>query len=304
MVATQTKTRAQVERTKLQPVTGDEPHPLKAGTPIEALTVKPDPETETVKVVEGPNGRTRENFYLKMVEEKSEMADGKIALNQMFNQRLAEAFDTYAKADALNLEAAEIASDASKAIILNASKRIASKQDAVLGKKEISGFLCNIFGAKEKGGKGKVSPTDKDASATPHGNGEVIRKRIARLIDAHSFLSGAEVTSFFEPMEGQSDIIKDIVDRVYEADPAKNPLSIFSAYDMIGKAVKEAQDAAIPMHLNYKRIAKLSGDIAQHINDVVEAQVIDANLRAAYVALFEQVEAMGQAIEALEQEAA
>lgn len=159
------------------------------------------------------------------------------------------------------------------------------RAQGLFSNEQITAVLGDKFGYKEKGeGADKTRPVPaghKDASKTPFGEGEAIRKRVVRAVDAHRFVmsDGEDATSFFEGMNVET--IKGVLADI------DGGLSIYSAYDdftAIRKAGNPTLDAAFRPETIEKQAKRLTE------SDMAEGLRNNPLLIIAYKGLMEQIE--------------
>jgi hypothetical protein len=120
---------------------------------------------------------------------------------------------------------------------------------------------------------------DPDASKTPFGQGEAIRKRVVRAVQAHEYVTDADASKVLRRLaEGE---VQDVLNRV-----RNNQLSIWSAYDMMGEIKRENVTRPNPAH-DPKAVAKFVTALQEPA--FIDAFVANADLQDAYLALHDMI---------------
>lgn len=186
----------------------------------------------------------------------------KVQLLQDATDALVEANEIYQKAGAATQEGNDKAAVGALALYKAEAEGITSKA-------ETSEILGKVFGFK-------VSATTGKTSKTPDGQGEAIRKRVVRAVNAFQHVTGNEPVEYFKAVERDS--LRAVIERVEDGS-----LSIWSAYDEMGKLVNEARDENQPLHLSPEKLAKLINKLTDTDTAVVVAK--SEGLQHAYAAL-------------------
>lgn len=200
----------------------------------------------------------RKSFINERTHAISQMAAEKHAIMGDVRQKLAEAADAYKQGLDVNGEAQAIADNA-------AGRLYKGRTAGVISADELSAILGDVFGYKLK--------TDGKPGKTPDGQGEAIRKRIVRAVQAFEHVNGRDGGAFFADLpkdasdeDGQT--IQDVLDRISEGET-----SLFTAYDRFAAIKKASQEARIPMAFDPKKIAAITESLsnvttaAQHLID-------------------------------------
>jgi len=197
-------------------------------------------------------------------------AEQKLTLLGTVRQQLAEVADAAREAEALQLQNAagdtlnrttELAAKA--AIVLYQGQR-----DGTLSKDEVNAALLDAFGAKPK--------ADGNPGKTPKGAGEAIRKRVVRMIDAHDYVANGNVSAFTKGLPK-----KEVEQLVSSVD--SGGLSIWSAYDGLGKLRSKTKGETVHPAFDPKRVAALVEALGQ--DGAPNAIGDNAGLQAAHIAL-------------------
>lgn len=212
---------------------------------------------------------------------QAEIADkAKASMTTMQNvgQLLAQVADLENEGKGITREAKELAAKAALSLYRGRTSGLFSNE-------QITAVLGDKFGYKEKGeGADKSKPVmagHPNASKTPFGEGEAIRKRVVRATDAFRFVvsSGEDATSFFEGLDVEA--VKTVLDDIEAG------RSIYSAYDDLTNVRKNGNPTvAAPFNVQtiMKQTARLTeGDVADKLRE-------NPDLILAYVALKEQIE--------------
>lgn len=170
------------------------------------------------------------NAALIRNERVSKAYEQKAQLVGAARQKLAEAADMAAQGGEAETQATQTASEA-------AGMLYQGRIEGVITDDEITNYLGDAFGYREKGNaSNRVDPGHRDASKTPFGLGEVIRKRLVRSVKATDFVrsNGEEVpTAFFEPLD-----VSDVAPLINELRDGKR--TIWSVYNELGELKKKA----------------------------------------------------------------
>lgn len=209
------------------------------------------------------------------VNERLEALQNKAILRDEAKSALADAKSALDEINSIQLVGDDKAKDA-KERLQNASGKAAfslfrMEATGVASKEETSALLGETFGFKMTG-NGKVSKT-------PDGEGEAIRKRVVRAVDAYRFVHTGQATSFFAPLAGHSDAVESVAE--YVSGMMEGSYSLFTVYNNLQDMVKEYREKPEPLHLNADRLRK---DMIQRLADldVVHRLATDETLRNAY----------------------
>lgn len=224
----------------------------------------PVPATETEAqakaTVEANKNKTAKPLVRIVVRDTAKEAAEKLALLGSVRQRLAEAADAFREIGEEAQGATEIAADA-------AFRLYQAQRDGLLSKEEVSAVLGDAFGYKPK--------QDGTPGKTPAGKGEDIRKRVVRLHAATRYANAGEADAFHKGMD--TGAVASIV-----ASMESGNLSIWSAYDSLGKLKAEGRETVAPA-FNPKAVAAMAEKLAA--NGAVDAIGENAALQAAHMAL-------------------
>jgi hypothetical protein len=204
-------------------------------------------------------------------------------------QRLAEAADLFNEGGGKEREG--------RAIVDKASTELyTARANGVLSADELSSLLGDTFGWKAKKGPkdAPVKGGDPDASKTPFGYGEAVRKRVVRAVQAHEYVTGADTSRFFEGLP--TDKVSDLLQQV-----ETGTLSLWTAYDYMGNIKSEAATRINPA-FDPKAVAKL----VEALREPGAAQKFLANsaLQDAYLAMHDMIIELDREAAALKREAA
>jgi hypothetical protein len=138
---------------------------------------------------------------------------------------------------------------------------------------QVTEILGRKFGAKKKGeSKTRVNwASGKDASTTPYGMGETIRKRVVRAVRAAEFVrsNGTEGVAFFDTLS-----VEDVSPIVEAAD--KGELPLFTLYDKLAELKTAANEGTRPvMAFDPARVVKMTDKLRENIS--VTLQTIGGN---------------------------
>lgn len=228
---------------------------------------EPQTETETAALEQASNVSNlkirgkgeRLSLIDNVAREANEVIAEKMRTLGQVRQSLAEASDLFSQGAKEEVKAKEVAAHAGL-------KLYQAQAFGILSKDEVSATLGDIFGWKEK--------KDGSPSKTPEGQGEAIRKRVVRLVQARDYVVEGEGGTFF------SDLPEDEVSQVL-AEVDQGDLTIWQAYERFADIKRESTDR-LPTAFNPASIAKLAEQIAQGGAD---RMIADSNLIVAYKAL-------------------
>lgn len=136
---------------------------------------------------------------------------------------------------------------------------------------EVSEMLGQTFGWKTK--------QNGEDSKTPFGQGESIRKRVVRAVDAFSFVnSNAEPKAFFEPLERAK--VKQMLSEVETGNR-----SIYTLYNDLSAYKAEASGTRPKRAFDPKGIVSLTAMLSENVNASVESWHDTPGLFDAYAGL-------------------
>jgi hypothetical protein len=206
----------------------------------------------------------------------SETGQAKHAILTNTKQRLSQAADLYSEGGAKAKEGQEIAE-------VCAVDLFKARADGILSADELSTILGDSFGWKVKANKGDpntpVKGGDPNASKTPFGPGEAIRKRVVRAVQAHEYVTGTDASKFFDGLP--TDKVQDILDRT-----RNGQLSIWSAYDYMGDIKRENVTRVNPA-FDPKAVAKFVEALRE--KGAAAQFVANPDLQDAYLALYDMI---------------
>lgn len=243
----------------------------------------PETATET-NVVALETGGTRKSLF-GTVEAGSETAIAKVTVLQDIRQKLAEANDLFQSGDDKAKEASAIADNCGVRLYQAMVVGIANAE-------ETSSLLCDIFGRKPK--------ADGTPGKTPFGQGEHLRKRVIRAVQAHECVTGkfSRPSAFFDGLSGDSAdkdgrTIANVVTAL-----SQGQLSIWSAYDYLAKIRRDNAETVKPA-FDPKKVAAMVESLSQDgAADIVAASPA---LQAAYDALFSVMGTIAEGVIAAKQ---
>jgi hypothetical protein len=249
---------------------------------------------ESIKTSPGASQTNRPSLMASVRAADQDAINAKITLVTTSKQRLAMAADLYRDGNRNEREAAEAASVASVPLVEAIATGIVSKDEA-------NSILGDVFGYKVKGKAqdgappitaGVPSDFSKDgltASKTPYGDGEAIRKRIMRAVQADQYVNGGEATAFFAGLDEKE--VGSIL-----ASVKAGKISIWSAYDYFAKLKPRAE--RVDNAFNPKVIAAIFEKLAE------EGGKPAAELFRRSPALIESYAALSEAIAIVDEMAA
>lgn len=198
-----------------------------------------------------PGKGRRKSLINAAAMEVSKSVQDKVQLMGQARQRLAEAFDLFMQG---NDKAKEAQESANKAAIALYQGRTSGAVTA----DELSGALGDVFGYKAK--------SDGSPGKTPDGQGEAIRKRVVRAVQAFEYGQGEEASRFFDGLP--RDDINGLLNGLEHG-----TRSIFTLYEDLADLRKKANEGQKPASaFDPKAIAKLIDALseegaAQHFVD-------------------------------------
>lgn len=239
------------------------------GTP-EAAADTGETNVTTIKANTSP-GRSQTNRPSLMASVRSDdtqrIAD-KIRVVGTVKQRLAEAADLFKAGDDKRDEATAIADKAGVTLYQ-------ARTTNVINAEEISAMLGDVFGFKPK--------SDGTPGKTPMGQGEAIRKRVVRAVQADEYANGGEETAFFKGLN--EDEVRSILLAVQAGE-----MSIYTAYDKFAE-LKRDNTTRTNAAFDPKKIAAIYDTLAEGGGQAA-AEIFRKSpaLVAVYAALVEALE--------------
>lgn len=251
----------------------------KQPAPKTAATGSQDNEADTgnvssIKETTSP-GRSQTNrpslMALVRKDDSQKIAD-KLSIVGTVKQRLAEAYDLFKAGDAKADEANEIAAEAGRRLYQ-------ARTSGVVTSNELSAMLGDVWGFKPK--------SDGTPGKTPNGQGEAIRKRVVRAVQASDYVENGEETAFFKGLDENE--VSAILDAVEAGE-----MSIYSAYDQFA-ALKRENTTRTETAFDPKKIAAIFEKLSEG-GGVPAAQMFLANpaLLAAYAALMDGIQTVDE----------
>lgn len=234
-----------------------------AAAPVPAHVGKAAIETEgqAAATVSANDGVAHKPLVKIVVKDMAKVAEEKLTLLGSVRQRLAQAADAFSDINSEANEATEIAADA-------AFRLYQAQVNGLLSKDEVSAVLGDAFGYKPK--------ADGTPGKTPAGKGEDIRKRVARLYAASRYVNAGEADAFHKDMP--SDGVAQIVGSMEQGG-----VTIWTAYDSLGKLKAEGRPDAVPPAFNPKTLAAMVEKLTS--TGAVAAIGENAALQTAHMAL-------------------
>lgn len=261
--------------------------------PAPAMTAKANEaktdgtNVSTIKTSPGASQTVKRSLMATSRAADQDAINAKITVVTTSKQKLAMAADLYRDGNRNEREAAEAASTASVPLIEAISSGMVSKDEA-------SSILGDVFGYKVKGkaqdgatpiSAGVPSDYSKDgltASKTPYGDGEAIRKRIMRAVQADQYVNGGEATAFFAGLDEKE--VGSIL-----ASVKAGKISMWSAYDYFAKLKPRAE--RVDNAFNPKIVAAMFEKLAEEGGKpAAELFRRSPSLIEAYAALIEAVQ--------------
>jgi hypothetical protein len=144
----------------------------------------------------------------------------------------------------------------------------------ILSPDEVTELLGKGFGYKTK--------QNGDQSKTPFGNGEAIRKRVVRAVDAWSFVTGGDAKAFFEPLEVAD--VKPLVTEVLNGKRTVNTL-----YKDLADMKQAAASERLPAAFNPKNILKMASALTENVGASVERWHDTPGLFEAYIGFYRAI---------------
>jgi hypothetical protein len=150
------------------------------------------------------------------------------------------------------------------------------RADGSLSAELLTETLGNVFGFQKRGKGGsqiRVPAGNKDASATPFGEGDVIRKRIVRMVAAHDYVVNGNRSAFFDNLP--VDEVQPVVETL------ANGGSIWSAYQALTD-LKAAKRTRLEAAFNAKTISGINEKLSEAAAIDLLADGKNNELRVAY----------------------
>lgn len=246
-----------------------------------AATANADETTNVATLNIQPSKGTRKGgFFSSVATEMSEKIADKMALLGAVRQTLAEAKDLF-------LLGAEKANEATDTANKAAVRLYQARATNVVSPEEVSSILGDQFGFK-------ITPKG-EVSKTPDGQGEVIRKRIVRMVQARDYVSNDNPGTFFNGVD--KDAVEEVVAGVDDGE-----YSIFYAYDLLAKIKSEGRGPSVKPAFNPRTITGILKDLSEP--GAMDKLGSNALLRAAYAELYTVLQTIEQTAPVPEQEQA
>ena len=240
-------------------------------TQANAATQSAADETTNVATLNIKTGGTRKGgVFSSVATELSDKIADKMALIGAVRQTLAEAKDLFA-------EGAEKATEATDTANKAAVKLYQARATNVVTPDEVSAILGDQFGFK-------ITPKG-EVSKTPDGQGEVIRKRIVRMVQARDYVSNDNPGTFFTNVD--KDAVEEVVTGVDDGE-----YSIFYAYDLLAKIKSEGRGPSVKPAFNPRTITGILKDLSEP--GAMDKLAKDNLLRAAYAELYTVLQTIEQ----------
>jgi hypothetical protein len=193
-------------------------------------------------------------------------------------QQLAQAAD-------LDREGGEKAKEGRKIADKSAIDLFNARANGVISADVLSALLGDSFGWKKKGGgDAPVKGGDPEASKTPFGTGEAIRKRVVRLVQAHEYVTGTDASKFYDGLPKEA--VESELNRVRQGQ-----VSLWQAYDNLGTIKRESVEK-VEAAFNPKAIAKIVEDLRQP--KAPQMFIDNPTLQDAYLALRDMLTEIGR----------
>jgi hypothetical protein len=225
------------------------------------------------------------NIFTRVTEERQSELEMRSELVKATSQVLAHASDLYAEGDDKAKEAKGIADKA-------AIQLYQGRAAGILTAEQVSDVLKNAFGAQKKGARTvKVHPSDPEASKTPFGAGEDIRKRVVRAANAFDHINGRIEDRFFEGLDRDSadedgNTLGDVLDRLSDGS-----IGLWASYERMA-AIKRAHQVRTNPAFDAKKMAA----IVNALGEEGARSIILANpgLKIVYAELIEVLSVIGE----------
>ncbi len=204
--------------TKAQKTAQPAPKPNTAtGTDDSAADTTNNVTTMKAGTSPGRSQTNRPSLMAAVRNDDSQRVADKLVIVGTVKQRLAEAADLFKAGDDKRDEATAIADKAGVTLYQ-------ARTTGVINAEEISAMLGDVFGFKPK--------SDGSPGKTPMGQGEAIRKRVVRAVQADEYANDGTETAFFKGLN--EDDVKSILVAVQ-----KGEMSIYTAYDKFAELKRE-----------------------------------------------------------------
>lgn len=243
--------------------------------------------------VEITDGKRARGFLTAVKSADQARLDAKSRLLGTASQRLAEVRDLLKKAGGVSEEATGIINEVGVALYQGLARKVLSADD-------MNNLLGNQFGFRKKGdAKVTVPAGHKDASKTPAGTGEGIRKRIVRAAQAFDYVMNNAETAFFEGLP-EADV-QAVIDNLPH--PGENGewiapeggISLWRAYDWLTEIKRDNAAGAVDLAFNFRRIAAINDKLEADIAASVRLFKDTPGLTEAYAALMNTLAAIDEA---------
>jgi hypothetical protein len=243
-----------------QTATQPEPSPADIAIPAES-----EMAAKVISIADSASIRG-DAFAARQRERAAAMAD-KAKLLSDSRQKLAEAADLFNGG-------AEQVEQAGNILSTVGVKLYRLRVGNVLSADELSSLLGDTFGFKMKGtgnGKTRVNAGDPNASATPFGQGETLRKRIVRAVQGHEYVNGSDPSAFYDGLEPEA--VSSLLDRLEpqtgEDGKEVEGASLYTVFNQLSELKKanrapSADGAFNPLNVA-KMVSSLSGATAVDI---------------------------------------
>lgn len=211
------------------------------------------------------------NLFNQVAAQVSQNVQDKMRIMGEARQRLAEA-------KVLFLAGADEAGKAETVAGQAALSLYQGRTGGFISNDEISGILGDIFGFKPK--------QDGTPGKTPAGQGEVIRKRLVRAVDAYNYVNDIAATRFFEGLP--ADKVATVVNGMENGD-----LPLYTAYNQLADIRKEEMSGErLPAAFDPKAIGKMVEALTE---DGAIARILESKaLQIAYGELLNVLNEVGQ----------
>lgn len=261
----------------------------------------PAPETGTGNVVSLPNRDAPVDYLQAREAAKASALAMKAQSEQAARQKLAEAHD-------LELQGGDKAKEA-KALTDEASFLLyVVRSEGAMTSDQLTALIADQYGYKPKKDKGELpikGANHPDASKTPFGNGEALRKRIVRAVALKDFITANGETdaggNFFEGLTpDNADSDGNTFADVLAAVDSKS-LSLWTAYDKLTKIKGNAKTPASPAFIP-KAINAIRETLAANIAESANVWLDNDELADAYASLRAILTIVGQEAGRIEME--
>lgn len=172
----------------------------------------------------------------------------------------------------------EHAAETEKLADMSATRLYQARISGMINGDELSGLLGDVFGYKPK--------QDGTPGKTPAGTGEIIRKRIVRMVQGYDFVNGGDGGRFYETLDRND--VAPVIDAIGRKDDG---ISIWHAFKLLGD-LKSQTTVRLPFAFDAKKIIGLTESLSEA--GARDKLLNNPALLRAYAGLFDQLQIISQ----------